>query len=442
MRHHTSTTHQRLSAVGMHIGFVSTRLAGTDGVSLETQKWAAVLERIGCRCFYFAGLADTPAECSRVVPEAFFDHPLVRALQQLAFSRTVRPPAVTRQIRELTEYLKEQIAAFIRDFDIDVLVIENALTIPMHLPLGLALTELIAETAIPTIAHHHDFYWERQRFLQNCVDDYLAMSFPPRLPAIRHVVISSLAAQQLSLRAGCTSLLIPNVMDFDQPPLPDQRGQQIRAALGLADGQWLVLQPTRIVQRKGIEHAVELVSRLHCSARLIISHPSGDEGDDYCRRVQAYAALLDVPVTFVADRVDDQSGHDATGRQVYRLGDVYQHADLVTYPSLIEGFGNAFLEALYYRRPIVVNKYPIFDLDIAPKGFQVIAFHNYITERTVRAAEKVLADPQLAEAMAEHNYAIARIHYSYTTLEQQLRGLLDQLQRDRRISAYAGFSAP
>jgi mannosylglucosylglycerate synthase len=72
-----------------------------------------------------------------------------------------------------------------------VLVVENALTIPMHLPLGLALTEFIAETAIPTIAHHHDFYWERQRFLQNCVDDYLAMSFPPRLPAIRHVVINS-----------------------------------------------------------------------------------------------------------------------------------------------------------------------------------------------------------------------------------------------------------
>ena len=33
---------------------------------------------------------------------------------------------------------------------------ENVLTIPMHLPLGIALTELIAETQIPTIAHHHD----------------------------------------------------------------------------------------------------------------------------------------------------------------------------------------------------------------------------------------------------------------------------------------------
>src|SRR6266536_4984449 len=149
------------SVTGMHIGFVSTRLAGTDGVSLETQKWATVLERMGCRCFYFAGVADTPAERSQVVPEAFFDHPYVRVLQQIAFSRTVRPPAITRRIRELTAYLKAHIAAFVRDYDIDMLVVENALTIPMHLSLGLALTELIAETAIPTIAHHHDFYVDR-----------------------------------------------------------------------------------------------------------------------------------------------------------------------------------------------------------------------------------------------------------------------------------------
>jgi len=34
----------------------------------------------------------------------------------------------------------------------------------MHIPLGLALTEFLAETSLPCIAHHHDFYWERERF--------------------------------------------------------------------------------------------------------------------------------------------------------------------------------------------------------------------------------------------------------------------------------------
>jgi hypothetical protein len=42
----------------LRIGFVSTRIAGTDGVSLEIQKWDDVLSGLGHECFYFAGLSD------------------------------------------------------------------------------------------------------------------------------------------------------------------------------------------------------------------------------------------------------------------------------------------------------------------------------------------------------------------------------------------------
>jgi hypothetical protein len=38
-----------------NIGFVSTRFAGNDGVSLEAAKWAEVLEASGHRCYWFAG---------------------------------------------------------------------------------------------------------------------------------------------------------------------------------------------------------------------------------------------------------------------------------------------------------------------------------------------------------------------------------------------------
>ena len=64
------------------IGFVSTRFAGTDGVSLETEKWANVLERMGCECFYFCGVCDRLPEISYVVPEAFFQHPTIDAINQ------------------------------------------------------------------------------------------------------------------------------------------------------------------------------------------------------------------------------------------------------------------------------------------------------------------------------------------------------------------------
>ena len=39
----------------MRIGFISTRFEGTDGVTLEAAKWAAVLEAEGHECFWLAG---------------------------------------------------------------------------------------------------------------------------------------------------------------------------------------------------------------------------------------------------------------------------------------------------------------------------------------------------------------------------------------------------
>ena len=55
-------------------GFISTRLAGLDGVSLETAKWVDVLEAKDCQVYFMAGELDTPPETSHLVPEAHFKH--------------------------------------------------------------------------------------------------------------------------------------------------------------------------------------------------------------------------------------------------------------------------------------------------------------------------------------------------------------------------------
>jgi glycosyltransferase involved in cell wall biosynthesis len=407
------------------IGFVSTRFEGTDGVSLETEKWAAVLERMGHTCFYFAGICSLPAERSRVVPEAFFLHPEIGAIHNDVFYSPSRATETTRKVDQLKAKLKEDLRAFVKDFGIEVMIVENALAIPLNIPLGLALTEFIVETNIPAIAHHHDFYWERDRFLVNCGMDYVQAAFPPNIPHIRHVVINSAAGTQLGLRTGLLSHLIPNVMDFDNPPAPpDAYADDVRDALGVPKDGFLLLQPTRVVQRKGIEHAIELADRLGAQARLVITHATGDEGNLYEQRVRSFAERLGVSVRFVAKVIRNERGTTADGRKVYSLADVYQHSDLVTYPSSWEGFGNAFLEAIYYRRPLFVNNYSIYAFDIKPKGFRVIEFEGFITDETVQQTRRVLEDKALAAEMTELNYQLGRRHYSYTILERRLQTLL------------------
>ena len=415
-----------LHSAGHRIGFVSTRFNSTDGVSLETQKWAHVLERLGQNLYYFAGQCDQSEEISFIVPEAHFLHPDVLAISEISYRAITRPPHITSRIHELRSYLKDRLYEFIKKYDIELLIVENALSIPMNIPLGLALAELIAETGIPVIGHHHDFAWERKRFLVNCMGDYLEMAFPPRLPSIHHVVINSLAATEMGKRRGINVRVIPNVMDFDNPPIPpDEYTASLRTDLQVDPDEYFFLQPTRPLQRKGIEYAIELIRRLEENARLVISHAGGDEGNEYKEHVRTFAGLLNVRVNFVSEIIGTKRGTTSDGRKIYTLGDVYPFADIVTFPSLLEGFGNAFLEAIYYRRPLMINNYTIYAIDIKPKGFQAVEFNGFITDETIKHVRKTLKDPKSAEEMTEHNYALAKEFYSFAILERQLQVLLD-----------------
>jgi glycosyltransferase involved in cell wall biosynthesis len=405
-----------------NVGFISTRIAGTDGVSLELEKWADVFKKFGWTSYYFAGELDRPPERSYLVEEAHFTHPEIKAIHNKVFGVTTRERALSKKIYQLAIKIKDHLYDFVKKFDIDLIIPQNALTIPMNIPLGIAITEFIAETHIHTIAHHHDFYWERDRFMVNAVSDYLRMAFPPVLPSIDHVVINSVADTQLSLRTGISGHVIYNVMDFDNPPEPpDEYTFDVRQALGIEDDELFVLQPTRVVQRKGIEHAIELVHRLGRKAKLVISHASGDEGWDYEQRLKEYSQLMNVNTVFVDDIINEERGTTPDGRKIYTLEDIFPYADLVTYPSTFEGFGNAFLETLYFKKPIVVNTYSIYLKDIQPRGFKVIEIDGYVTDKAVEQTKKVLDNPEFRQEMVDHDFELAKKYFSYSVLEQNLR---------------------
>ena len=415
----------------IRIGFVSTRLKGTDGVSLEVRKWVDVLTALQHECFFFAGESDWPPDRSYVVPEAHFNHPDVLHLSADLFDDYVRTPETSQRIDVLKTYLKLHLHRFIEQYDLDLLIVENALAIPMHVPLGLALTEVIAETSIDTIAHHHDFTWERSRFSVSAAEDYVHAAFPATLKAIRHVVINSYAQSQLAYRTGLSSTVVPNVMPYERPPQPpDGYAADVRSTLGLQPGEYFILQPTRIVPRKRIERAIGLTARLGLPYALVISHDAGDEGIDYAEYLQEISAALKVRLILGAAHFGDERGQTADGRKIYSLADAYQAADLVTYPSSVEGFGNAFLEAIYYRKPLVVSTYDIYRLDIKPKGFQVVEFDEYVTRQAVQQARELLLHPDRAAAMVEHNYAVARQYFSYSNLEKLLVALISQCRGD------------
>lgn len=411
----------------MRIGFISTRLNGTDGVSLEVGKWSRVLARSGHEIYYCAGELGGYAAGGTRIPLLHFDHQSIVRISQQAFDQEAETDRenLLDEIYQLADEIRAPLRHFIRAHGLDLIIVQNALTIPMNLPLGVCLTGLIAELGIDTIAHHHDFYWERQRYRTNALLDLLDTTFPAQLPSIQHVTINSIARHRLKARRGIDSIVIPNVFDFATPPSGlDPYNRDFRQALGLADDDLLILQPTRVIQRKGIELALELVARLDLpDPRVYVTHRADDEGLDYWHWLKREAGVLGVDLRLI-DHLIGTERERADGHKIYTLWDAYPHADLVTYPSIYEGFGNALLEAVYFKRLTVVSRYPVYNADLGPLGFDFIEMDGFVDEQAVERTRHLLEAPEEAQAMAQKNYAIASEHFSLEVLEEKLRSVL------------------
>ena len=414
-----------------NIGFVSTRLAGIDGVSLETNKWVEVFESSGHSCFWLSGELDTSPDKSFLVPEAHFKHQQNIWINDQVIGTVGRKASVTNLIHDLRSYLKKQLQQFIDRFKIDLLIIENALAIPLNIPLGLALAELISETRIPTIAHHHDFYWERINFLVNAVGEYIRMAFPPDLPNIEHVVINTMARDELAYRKGIQATTIPNVLDFENPPsIANKDSKAFRKLFGLKSDDRAILQPTRIIRRKGIEHSIELIKALNNQKyKLLLSHQSGDEGHDYAKWIWYHARTNKVDLRMSKKGIVSpwNNGGQSNGSNLWN---VYLNSDFITFPSLHEGFGNAFLEAVYFKKPLMINRYATFIKDIEPKGFDLVAIDGHITKETIHKIKEILGSDSKKKEMVSKNYKIAKKNYSYSLLRKQLNFLLKNLFGD------------
>ena len=407
----------------MKIGFIATRLSGTDGVSLEVAKWASVLQALGHQTFYCAGELGGYAGAGTQIPRMHFQDSKVLWLTQATFSHesNLSPEKILNEIHLVSNEIKIPLIEFIRNNEIDLLIAQNIFAIPMHLPLAHCLAEIINETGIATIAHHHDFYWERERFQTNLLPEFIESVFPPNLPSIQHVCINSIAQRRLKQRRGIDSIVIPNVFDFEQKlPEENRKQQSFRSALQLKPEEPLIVQPTRVIQRKGIELAIELVSCMDLAEpKLFITHAAGDEGLDYWHWLQHESRMMGVSLQLI-----DRLVHEESGAQGFSLAEMYRNANLVTYPSLYEGFGNALIEAVYYKCPVVVNRYPVYNCDIRPLGFHFIELDGYVGEETIQLANEVILSREKAREVAETNYEIARTHFSMEVLKQKLLQVL------------------
>ncbi len=418
----------------MKIGHISFRLAGTDGVSLETAKLVKVLRKMGHTNFYFAGELDaseaknTQVDGTYYVPLAHFSHPKILDITNQAFANDQPCPKLHKKINRIARQLEDELTNFIQIFKIDLITVQNVFSIPMNLALALATYRFIKKTNIPVINHNHDFYWERNKYLKNCVNDLLEEIFPPNLENIQQVVINS-QSQRTLLEKGIESTILPNIFDFENdPPGIDEFNSDLRDNLGIRASELFFLQPTRVVPRKGIELSIELVSRLSdLPIKLVITHKAEHDTQDYLNQIQNLAKEKKVDLIYKPDIFEPTRRMLSDNSKIYSLWDAYIHSDFITYPSLYEGFGNALLEMMYFKKPFLINRYQVFKDDIEPKGIKAVKFDGKVNDQVADEVRKLIRNPQKIADYVDANTKIGKKYYSFQTAQETLEKKLINL---------------
>lgn len=374
-------------------------------------------------------------------------------------------------IRAGAKKVKTKIENIFDEKDIDLVIPENVFSMPMQIPLAVALSEVIKEKNIPTIAIHHDFYWERERFQDSSIENILDEFFPPKGDNIRHVVINKKQQhllkhpEEISFyprpKESLDSVVLPNVFNYDfnpdrlylthdsAPLVPrkDLYNMDFKRRMGFSDEDIILLQHTRIVPRKNIERSVDLLKEIKSQEtdkdryKLVVSLNSMGEGDDYYKTLIDYIhekglstghvtpkEREDGDVIFIKDLVN--SVRKRNGTKTYHYLDPYPYADFVLYPSSQEGWGNVFGEAIQAKKPLLVNQYPIYKSDIKDLGFNVLEIEDKIEDKTVADVLYLLNNPHhTRNDYTEYNFDLAHDKIGYDVARDIFSGLIDGFNR-------------
>jgi len=449
-----------------NIGMFHYKVGGTDGVSLEIDKWKHVLEEMGHTVHLCAG--DLGTVEGTLIEEMYHHRPDAERLNHNTFRQLRDYPddaAYRAELLGLADTVERRVRDFVEERGIDFLIPQNVWSVAVSPSVSIALARVMRDLQLPTLAHHHDFYWERTdgvaltcRTAIELADKYL----PPRDPLIRHVVINTLARRELYERKGIEASVVPNIFDFDAPAWePDDYNRDFRARFGLRENDVMVLQATRIVQRKGIELAVDFVKAMNSPKRrarlqqlglyrrcafdddsrivLVLAGYAEDQTGRYLGLLKRKIERAGIDARFIGDQVGGTRQLEP-GNKIYSLWDTYVFADFVTYPSLWEGWGNQFLEALRARLPLMLFEYPVYRTDIRDKGFRVVSLGNEILgrddlglvqveqaiiEAAADQAVELLINDDLRRETVEHNFQVGRQYYSLDSLRGYLTPLME-----------------
>jgi len=211
--------------------------------------------------------------------------------------------------------------------------------------------------------------------------------------------------------------LLGNGVDLERfRPNPEVRGQ-VRAELGLVDGQIAVGLVARLVEEKGVPELIAAAARLDDRYVVFIVGPKDREksdavSDELLSRAEANG------VRFLGMRKDVER--------------IYQGLDIFVLPSHREGFPRAAMEAAASGLPVIAT-----DIrgcrQVVEHGVNGLLFPVRDVDALASAITRVGADAELRSAMSQASVERARAQFDEREIVNRVMGAYAEVATRKRV---------
>lgn len=260
---------------------------------------------------------------------------------------------------QIQELLRNELQGF------DVLIAHNITSLNKNLPLTAALYQSYHQSGFPRIIRwHHDLAWSSPRYRNELFDQYPWNLLRKKWPDTTDVVVSQARRQELAQLMGLSAdniSVVPNGVDlFSFFKFNEQTIHLVRT-LNLTKADPLFLLPVRLIPRKNIEFALQIMKAFkgnNPNATLLITGPEDPHDPDNALYRQNLIRMrnemdLQNTVHFLADVTDEFLPDEI-------ISDFYRLADALLFPSFDEGFGIPLIEAGFSNIPVFCSDIPVF----------------------------------------------------------------------------------
>jgi glycosyltransferase involved in cell wall biosynthesis len=232
-----------------------------------------------------------------------------------------------------------------------------------------------------------------------------------------HAISSHLKDRAIRFGASAESItVIPNGVElaqFDPARFDDRELSELRSRLGV-EGKRVIVSVSRLALKNGLDtliRAMALVRRRHSDAVLLLVGEGPDRGS-----LESLATEMNLGegVVFAGG-----VGPEETPRYL-------SIAEVFARPSLSEGLGSAFLEAMACRLPVVataVGGIP----DIVHPGENGLLCRVGDPEDVARALSELLENREAARRMGESGQALVGRDYDWDGIGARIGRLYDEL---------------